>query len=134
MPGTCWSARRGRAPVGALAERVGVSTRHLSTLFRREVGRTPKTVAMLMRFEYAAARIADAARRRQRVDLAGIAADAGYCDQAHLTREFVRFTGVSPRVWLADEFQNIQDGGHHVRSEWCHDQFESDRLVDPAGA
>lgn len=125
---------RGRAPVGALAERVGVSTRHLTTLFRREVGRTPKTVAMLMRFQYATARIADAAHRQRRIDLAGIAVDAGYADQAHLTREFVRFAGVPPRAWLADEFQNIQDGAYAYGSEWCHDQFDSDRLVDPAGA
>lgn len=124
---------RGRAPVSALAERVGLSRRQLSTLFRREVGRTPKTVAMLMRFEYATARIAGDARRHRRVDLAGIAAQAGYSDQAHLTREFVRFAGVPPGAWLAEEFQNIQDGGHAPRSQWCHDQFESDCLADPDG-
>jgi AraC-like DNA-binding protein len=50
---------RGRAPVSAVTNRVGVSARHLTTLFRREVGRSPKTVAMLMRFEHASARIAD---------------------------------------------------------------------------
>jgi AraC-like DNA-binding protein len=125
---------RGRAPVAGVARQVGLSQRHLTTLFRREVGRTPKTVAMLMRFEYAGARMADAARGHRRVDLAGIAGDAGYADQAHLTREFVRFAGVPPGVWLAEEFQNIQDGGHPARSEWCHDTFESDRVVDPAGA
>lgn len=125
---------RGRAPVGALAERVGVSARHLTTLFRREVGRTPKMVAMLMRFEYATARIADTARRYHRVDLAAVAAEAGYADQAHLTRDFVRFAGVPPGIWLAEEFRNIQDGGHPARSQWCHEHLESDRLVVPAGA
>lgn len=125
---------RGRAPVGALAERVGVSARHLTTLFRREVGRTPKTIARLMRFEYATARMADGARRYRHVSLAGIATDAGYADQAHLTREFARFTGVPPGVWLAEEFQNIQDGGHAARSQWCHEHLESNCLVDPAGA
>lgn len=125
---------RGRLPVAAVAQRVGLSQRHLTTLFRREVGRTPKTVAMLMRFEYATARMADAARGHRRVDLAGIAGDAGYADQAHLTREFVRFVGVPPGAWLSEEFQNIQDGGHSIRSEWCHDNFESDRLADPASA
>lgn len=125
---------RGRLPVAAVAQRVGLSQRHLTTLFRREVGRTPKTVAMLMRFEYATARMADAARGHRHVDLAGIAGDAGYADQAHLTREFVRFVGIPPGVWLSEEFQNIQDGGHSVRSQWCHDNFESDRLADPASA
>ena len=124
----------GRVPIATVARQVGLSQRQLGTLFHREVGRTPKTVAMLMRFEYATGRIADAARRHRRVDLAGIATDAGYADQAHLTREFVRFAGVSPRIWLGEEFQNIQDGGHPVRSHWWHEQFESEHLVDPASS
>lgn len=125
---------RGRASIAGIAEQVGLSQRHLMTLFRREVGRTPKTVAMLMRFEYATARIADDVRRHGRADLARIAAAAGYADQAHLTREFVRYAGISPAAWLAEEFQNIQDGGHAQRSQWGHDSNESDRLVDPASA
>jgi AraC-like DNA-binding protein len=125
---------RGRIPVSALADRAGVSTRHLTTLFRRELGRTPKTVAMLMRFEHATARISDSVRRHGRVDLAAVAADTGYCDQAHLTREFVRFAGVPPRVWLAEEFRNIQDGGHSFGSQWEHDWFESERLVDASSS
>ena len=68
----------------------------------------------------------------RRVDLATVAADTGYSDQAHLSREFVRFAGVAPRRWLAEEFRNIQDGGHSFGSQWEHDCFESDRLVDTA--
>nr|WP_242660161.1 AraC family transcriptional regulator [Mycobacterium intracellulare] len=124
---------RGRIPVAAVAETVGVTTRHLTTLFGQEVGRSPKTVAMLMRFQHATARIAASARRYGRVDLAGVAAATGYSDHAHLTREFVRFVGVPPRRWLADEFRNIQDGGHSFGAQWGHDRFESDRLVDIAG-
>lgn len=134
---------RGRMPIGVLAERVALSRRHLGALFRREVGHGPKTVAMLLRFEHATTRIAAAARRGDRIDLAGIAAATGYSDQAHLSREFVRFAGLAPRAWLAEEFQNIQDGGHTRRPEWCDDHRESnahpapghrqpDRLADPA--
>lgn len=125
---------RGRVQVGKVADQVGVSARHLTTLFHQEVGRSPKTVSMLMRFQNASARIAASARAYGRVDLAAIAADTGYCDQAHLTREFVRFAGVPPRTWLADEFRNIQDGGHSWASQWDHDYFESDSLVDAASA
>jgi AraC-like DNA-binding protein len=124
---------QGRLAVSVMADRVGVSERHLMTLFRREVGRSPKTVAMLMRFEHATAGISESLRRRGRVDLAAVAADTGYYDQAHLSREFVRFAGVPPRRWLTDEFRNIQDGGQSFGSQWDHDSFESDRLVDPAG-
>lgn len=111
---------RGRAPVAVVADRVGVSARHLTTLFRREVGQSPKTVATLMRFEHAIARIAESVRRGDRVDLAGVAAATGYYDQAHLSREFVRFAGVPPRAWLMEEFRNLQDGGHRGWSEWSH--------------
>lgn len=124
---------RGRLPVSLVAERIGVSPRHLTTLFRQEVGRSPKTVAMLMRFRHATVRIADSARRCGSVDLAAVAADAGYSDQAHLTPEFTRFAGAPPRRWLAEEFRNIQDGGHSCGAHCEHDWIESDSVVDPAG-
>ncbi|HET9889947.1 MAG TPA: helix-turn-helix domain-containing protein [Mycobacterium sp.] len=124
---------QGRMSIADAAETVGVTTRHLTTLFRQEVGHAPKTVARLMRFQHTTARIADSARRHGRVDLARIAAATGYSDQAHLTRDFVRFTGVPPRRWLAEEFRNIQDGGHSFGAQSEHDHFESDRLVDTAG-
>jgi AraC-like DNA-binding protein len=123
---------RGRAPVSTVADRAGLSTRHLTTLFHREVGRAPKTVAMLMRFEHATARIAESVRRCASVDLAAVAANTGYSDQAHLTREFVRFAGASPRRWVAEEFRNIQDGGHSFASHCEHDCFQSDGVVDIA--
>jgi len=114
---------RGRTPVASIAEQIGLSQRHLTTLFRREVGHSPKAVAMLMRFEYTTARMTDQARGHRRVDLGGIAAAAGYADQAHLTRDFVRYAGTSPGAWLAEEFQNIQDGGHAQRSQWGDDSL-----------
>ena len=55
--------------------------------------------------------------------------DTGYSDQAHLSREFVRFAGVAPRRWLAEEFRNIQDGGHSFGSQWEHDMFR----IRPSG-
>jgi AraC-like DNA-binding protein len=125
---------RGRAPVSAVADRVGLSPRHLTTLFQREVGRSPKTVAMLMRFEHATARIAESVRRRVPIDLAAVAMDTGYSDQAHLSREFVRFAGVPPRRWVAEEFRNIQDGGHSFGSDCEHEFFQSERVVDTASS
>lgn len=111
----------GRVAVGALADRVGVTARHLTTLFQREVGRSPKTIAMLMRFEQATARIAESVRRCGTVDLAAVAVATGYSDQAHLTREFARFAGVPPTRWIGEEFRNIQDGGHTLGADCVHD-------------
>jgi AraC-like DNA-binding protein len=114
-------ASDGRASVGAVADRVGVTGRHLTTLFQREVGHSPKTVAMLMRFEHATARISASVRRFATVDLAAVAASTGYSDQAHLSREFTRFAGVPPGRWIAEEFRNIQYGGHSYRADCDHD-------------
>jgi AraC-like DNA-binding protein len=111
----------GQASVGAVADRVGLTGRHLTTLFHREVGQSPKTVAMLMRFERATAAISDSVRRCATVDLAAVAASTGYSDQAHLTREFVRFAGAPPGRWIAEEFRNIQDGGHAFTADCRHD-------------
>ena len=125
---------RGQAPVRAVADRVGLSPRHLASLFQREVGRSPKTVAMLMRFEHATARIAESVRRRAPIDLAAVAIDTGYSDQAHLSREFVRFAGAPPRRWVAEEFRNIQDGGHSFGSQCEHDCFQSDGVDNTASS
>ncbi len=76
---------------------------------------------MLMRFERATAQIAESVRRHAPIHLAAVALDTGYSDQAHLSREFVRFAGVPPRRWVAEEFRNIQDGGHASGSDWEHD-------------
>lgn len=73
---------RGRATVSSVASRVAVTPRHLLTLFHREVGQSPKAVAMLMRFEHAAARIAAAVQQCGSVDLAAVAVATGYSDQA----------------------------------------------------
>jgi AraC-like DNA-binding protein len=90
-------ASRGAARIGDLAREVGWSHRRLIAAFRHQVGLTPKTAARLVRFEAMLADVRDAgAVRWERA-----AADAGYADQAHLTREFGTFTGTTPTQWLA---------------------------------
>ena len=48
--------------------------------------------------------------------LALLALRAGYADQSHLTRECVRLTGVSPRVFLAETQQACACGHDHSAS------------------
>lgn len=99
----------GRMPISEVAQRVGVSPRHLGTLFAREVGRSPKTVAQLFRFQGAVTEIREAVAGRRPVDLAAVAARAGYADQSHLSRDFGDRLGASPSRWLREEFRNLQD-------------------------
>jgi transcriptional regulator GlxA family with amidase domain len=103
--------------IGELAERVFLSRRRLSTLFVAELGITPKEAARTMRFTHAVARIGEGVRRSS-LDLAGVAAECGFADQSHLDREFGAFAGTSPSAWIAEEFPNIQAGGHRYAGDW----------------
>ncbi len=64
--------------------------------FRRrcldEAGLTPKHLCRVLRFRHACALAAGA----EQPEWAGIAADSGYFDQAHLIRDFREFTGATP--------------------------------------
>jgi AraC-like DNA-binding protein len=108
---------RGRIRIGELAERVFLSRRRLSTLFAAELGITPKEAARTMRFTHAVSRIGKGVRDGS-LDLAALAADCGFADQSHLDREFRAFAGTSPSGWIAEEFPNIQAGGHRYTRDW----------------
>jgi AraC-like DNA-binding protein len=111
------TATRGRIRIGELAERVYLSRRRLSTLFAAEFGLTPKEAARTMRFTHAVARIGEGVRGGA-LDLAAVAAECGFADQPHLDREFREFAGTSPSGWVAEEFPNIQAGGHRYARDW----------------
>jgi AraC-like DNA-binding protein len=88
-----------RARVEALAGELGLSERQLRRRCRAAVGYGPKTLQRVLRFGRFLAQ-ADAAGAER--DLARIALDAGYADQAHLTRECTRLAGLAPAA-LAHE-------------------------------
>jgi AraC-like DNA-binding protein len=98
-------ASGGRLRVADVARRVGWSERHLTARFRAETGLGPKQAARVVRFDRARRALA----ARPRPGLAGLAAATGYADQAHLTRDWRAFTGLSPLGWLAAEFGFVQD-------------------------
>ena len=85
----------GRAPIGWICERLGRSRRHLAARFREQVGLPPKTVARIMRFDHAISMLG-----REGADLAGVAFECGYYDQAHLNRDFREFAGTSPAAFV----------------------------------
>jgi AraC-like DNA-binding protein len=101
----------GTVPVHALADEVGWSERHLGQRFRAEIGVAPKVAGRMARFDRARRRLAARAVAGGPLGLADIAADGGYADQAHLTREFGALAGCSPTRWLAEEIGNVQDAG-----------------------
>jgi transcriptional regulator GlxA family with amidase domain len=82
-----------------LAGEVGWSRRHLTDRFTAEYGLGPKAMARVLRFERARWMIVRAAFP----SLAAVAAECGYADQAHMTREWQALAGASPTAWLAAE-------------------------------
>lgn len=84
--------RRGRTvPLGDLARDAGVHSAHLSRTFRRHYGRSPAELARQLRVRRACEGLAVADR-----PLAEIALDAGFADQAHMTRSLTRSVGMTP--------------------------------------
>jgi AraC-like DNA-binding protein len=105
-------ASAGTVRISDVARHVGWSERHLATRFRTEIGLTPKACARVIRFDRA---------RRMLPHLPGavVAATCGYADQPHLHRDFVDFTGLGPRAWLAAEIGNLQAAGAHLGRDWA---------------
>jgi len=95
-PEVTWAARLLRDPAVRaedVAAEVGLSLRQLRRRCQAAVGYGPKTLQRVLRFRRFLARV-DA--RPDVLDLAAIAAEAGYADQAHLTRECGRLAGLTP--------------------------------------
>ena len=76
-----------------VADEVGLSERQLRRRCHAAAGYGPKTLQRVLRFQRFV-RMLDAAARP--LDLAAAAAQAGYADQAHLTRECGALSGLTP--------------------------------------
>lgn len=78
--------------VDELARALDMPVRRLQRLFAEYVGASPKWVLRRARLHEAAARADEGAG----IDWAALAADLGYADQAHLTRDFSAAVGAPP--------------------------------------
>ncbi|MFD4600255.1 DUF6597 domain-containing transcriptional factor [Streptomyces sp. NPDC058464] len=78
--------------VDQVAEEFGITVRRLQRLFAEYVGAAPKWVLRRARLHEAAER----ADQGTDIDWAALAADLGYADQAHFTRDFTSTVGTSP--------------------------------------
>lgn len=84
-------ARGGNVRVQQLAVELGLSRRRLGQLFEAQVGLPPKLYAELVRFEGLTQRVKAHPRPWSQ-----LAAELGFADQAHLSREVRRFAGLTP--------------------------------------
>ena len=82
------------AATGTPRDAIGIGDRQLRRRFLDAVGYGPKTLERILRFQRFLTLEGD--------DLARLALEAGYADQAHLTRECTRLAGLPPAALLAE--------------------------------
>lgn len=92
-------ARHGVVSIDELARHFGKSRRQIERLFPHTVGVPLKFFCTLSRLRHAAGLIVQPSRR----SLTAIALDAGYSDQAHMTRDFRRLAGATPGRLARDD-------------------------------
>jgi methylphosphotriester-DNA--protein-cysteine methyltransferase len=95
-------AVKGRAAIDCCACQANLSDRQFRRRCREESGFTPKLLARILRFRNAR----DLAwKSPASMNWPGIAAEAGYFDQAHLIRDFRQFTGGLPTSVFSNTMQ-----------------------------
>lgn len=114
-----WMAwHQGTGSLDGMAQHVAMSRRQLTTLFRQEVGASPKQISRLMRFERAQRQLKKAVADGLPWDLSRLAVHCGFYDHSHLVRDFQQFTGLSPSAWIEEEHRNIQAWDGPDGEEW----------------
>ena len=84
--------------VGQVCEKFAIGERSLQRLTARRIGLSPKWLIQRRRLHEAAERLSG----EERPDLARVAADLGYADQAHFGRDFRAVTGLTPGAFAAE--------------------------------
>ncbi|WP_022881063.1 AraC family transcriptional regulator [Gryllotalpicola ginsengisoli] len=90
-------ADAGVTRVDQLAARFGLSERRLERLAARYIGLSPKWLIQRRRLQEAAHRL----RARPGADLSALAAELGYADYPHFSRDFAATVGATPRAFAA---------------------------------
>ena len=93
--GGAMRAAHGTLPVSQVAAAAHATVRTLERQFKHSSGHTVKDVSGLMRFE----QVRNHLWLTPGTSLAGLAQALGYADQAHLSREFKRYSGTTPAAF-----------------------------------
>ncbi len=103
---TRWLARHPAGRIEALARLLEIGERRLRRRFTAAIGYSPKTFQRVLRLQ----RLLALARRSpcRGGGLATLAAEAGYADQAHMSRELRALTGQSPATLLHDSASTFE--------------------------
>ncbi|BCJ47383.1 AraC family transcriptional regulator [Actinoplanes ianthinogenes] len=99
--------------VDAVADHLALSASQLRRRCLHALGMTPKVLQRTLRFQGFLA-LAQAGAKAS--GAAGLAADVGYADQAHLSRECLRLTGLTPTALLGGAVDHCACGHEHSAS------------------
>jgi AraC-like DNA-binding protein len=111
--------RWGAGDVGSIRSELYISERQLRRRFLSEVGLAPKALHRTLRFQRFLALAQHAIAHGTpptEMGVAMLAAEAGYADQPHLSRECLRLTGLSPRAFLGEIERRC--GPAHDHAAW----------------
>jgi AraC-like DNA-binding protein len=104
----------GGGEVASIASPLFISERQLRRRCEAAIGVSPKTLARMLRFQRFLALAGQTEHPAEQ--LSRLAADAGYADQSHLTREAARLGGRSPKALLLDSEHNCGCNHDHSAS------------------
>ncbi|MBF9140650.1 helix-turn-helix domain-containing protein [Hymenobacter properus] len=93
--GKALRAAKGTLPVREVAAAAHATVRTLERKFKESSGHTVKDVSGLIRFE----QVRNQLWLRPETSLAGLAHELGYADQAHMSRDFRRYSGTTPAAF-----------------------------------
>ncbi len=85
--------------ISALCCHAGTSERTLQRKFKDQVGVTAKAYANIMRFNY----VLKLLQSERHANVQQAIHDAGYYDQAHLIKDFKRYTGKTPKQYFGGD-------------------------------
>lgn len=91
-------ATGGTTPIKDILDEIGWSRRRLAQRFDEQIGLTPKSAAIVLRFGRAVELLSAPGHR----SLASIAEACGYYDQAHFNRDFLASAGCTPGTFVQD--------------------------------
>jgi AraC-like DNA-binding protein len=102
--------------VGSITTSLSISESQLRRRCQATVGLGPKALHRTLRFQGFLALAQQSMAGGFGAGLSALAFEAGYADQAHLSRECLRLTGLSPRAFIGDASERCACGHDHTVS------------------
>ncbi|QBD76466.1 AraC family transcriptional regulator [Ktedonosporobacter rubrisoli] len=91
---------RGQISLPQLAEQMDISIKQVERIFQRTIGFMPKTYLRIVRFQHT---LSTMLTTSETLPLVQLAYEAGYSDQAHMSKDFRALAGAPPRAFMKME-------------------------------